>query len=368
MTSPNIEKTTEVTLDGRVAHEVRDWVHTSRLLACRVDPTGRFVFAGSTDRTVQRWEIASGNNTTLVGHDNWVRTLGCSPDGATLYSGGYDGRLIFWDAAAAKPQPTRTIEAHKGWLRALAVSSDGQWIATGGNDRMVKIWSSQDGHLVREFTPTNIIDYEVYRTKQIAEGHFVREFAEHPQFIFSLAFHPSSHELVSGDLLGNIHHWNVETGQLVRKFDARELHFDIGDWSHNGGILGLFFSVDHKIFSATGLHKQTNALANGQEGVGVVFDWESGKKLRKQERLKNSEGSTMWRGVYHSSGQFIGGLSNDIGFWMPGEEDLYYALKTKSPIFDMDLHPNQIDLFTAHFDGHLRTLRLQPKPTSPAAS
>jgi len=345
MTANNTETTTVAPLDGRLARIAREFVHTPWPLCCRVDPTGRYVFVGGTDNTIQRWELATGTKTVFAGHSNWVSTLGFSPDGAILYSAGYDGRLISWDATANEPKPVRVIEAHRGdqahlgWVRTLAVSPNGKQVATGGNDRMVRLWSTEDGSLVREF-------------------------AGHPLFVFSVIFHPETHDLVTGDLKGNIHHWDAKTGALVRKFELAqyELYFDIGDWSHYGGILSLAFSPDLKHLLASGLHKVTNPLTGNQEGVVYRFDWESGAKLGKQESVKQQRNAIMWRALFHASGQLIGTLNPFVGFWHGTENDLYHAFETPSPIQDMDLHPNQNDLFTAHFDGHVRQIRLDGSP------
>lgn len=342
MTATDAAQSPVAPLDGRLAHVSQEFVHAPWPLCCRVDPTGRYVFVGGTDHTIQRWEIATGAKTLFTGHANWVRTLGFSPDGATLYSGGYDGRVLFWDAAAAEPKPLREIVAHQGdhphlgWVRTLAVSPDGKWIATGGNDNMLRLWSAEDGSLVREFSG-------------------------HPLYVLSVMFHPETHDLVSGDLKQNIHHWDAKTGALVRKFELEQyaLYFDIGDWSHYGGILSLALSPDRKHLVASGLHKATNALTGSQEAVAHWFEWESGTRVRKQESLKEQRSAIMWRALFHASGQLIGSLDPFVGFWKEGEDDLYHALETPSPIQDMDLHPNQVDLFAAHFDGHVRHIRLQ---------
>ena len=341
MTATSESQSTVAKLDGRLAHVTKEFVHAPWPLVCRVDPAGRYVFVGGTDHTIQRWEIATGTKTLFSGHTNWVRTLGFSPDGATLYSGGYDGRVISWDAAAADPKPGRVIEAHKGdqahlgWVRSLAVSSDGKWLATGGNDHMVRLWSAADGKLVREFSG-------------------------HPHFVFSVIFHPETHDLVSGDLKANIHHWDTKTGALVRKLELKQydMYFDIGDWSHYGGILGLAFSPDRKILVASGLQKPTNALTGSQQGVAHSFDWESGAKARKHETVKEPREAIMWRALFHASGQLIGSLDPCVGFWQAEQEDVYHSLETPSRIHDMDLHPNQVDLFTVHLDGHVRQIRL----------
>ncbi|MBM4005809.1 MAG: WD40 repeat domain-containing protein [Planctomycetes bacterium] len=333
----NAETTVAPVFDPKTARQIHDWEHNARLLCCRVDPMGRFVVAGGIDYTIQRWEIATGTKTALTGHDNWIRTLGFSPDGATLYSGGYDGQLISWETGAAAPQPVRRIQAHQGWLRGLAVSGDGQLLATCGNDRLVKVWNATDGQLIRELPGHSSIPYCL---------HFV----------------PGSQELVSGDITGNIHHWRSDAGQLVRKFDASEIHNLIGDLAPFGGIINLAFSPDLKRLTATGLHKTSNAPAGARRAVALSFNWDSGEKLPKQESIKKELDATMWRALYHPTGIMLGVVQKEIGFWNPGEEDVFHLLETPSDIFDFDLHPNQADLYTAHFDGHVRCHQMVAKP------
>lgn len=171
---------------------------------------------------------------------------------------------------------------------------------------------------------------------------------------------PGSQELVSGDITGNIHHWRSDDGQLVRKFDASEIHNLIADLAPFGGIINLAFSADLKRLTATGLHKTSNAPAGNRRAVALSFNRASGEKLPKQESIKKELDATMWRAIYHSGGTMIDVVEKEIGFWNPGEDDVFHLLETPSDIFDCDLHPNQLDLYTAHFDGHVRSMRLSP--------
>lgn len=318
--------------DPRAAHLVHDWPHTGRLLCCRFDPTGRFACAGSIDHTVQRWELASGTRTSLAAHTNWVSAIGFSPDGATLYSGSYDGRLLAWETAAATPQPLRAIDAHAGWLRALAVSPDGEWLATSGNDRLVKLWSA-------------------------ATGQQVGELAGHTQHVFCVQFVPGTRELVSGDILGNIHHWNATEGKLLRQFDVRDTSFLIGDKAPFGGVLHLAFNRDASRLTATGHFKVSNAPAGNRRACATTIDWQTGERVLRQESVKEARDATLWRAVHHPSGPLLGIVAKELGFWEPGAVDLFHLLKTPSEMFDFDVHPNGVDLITAHHDGHLRVYR-----------
>ena len=203
--------------------------------------------------TVQRWEVASGTNVSLAGHSSWVRALGFSPTDKRLYSGGYEGCLAWWPATVDKPEPTRAIEAHTGWLRCLAVSPDGQLIATGGNDNLVKLWNAADGTL------TNTLS-----------GHAAN--------VFSVQFHPAGQWLLSGDLLGQVHQWELSTAKLLRTFDAKELHtYEKGQAVNYGGVRSMAISPDGKSLACSGLHKATNPLGAVQDPLIMEFDWDSAK-------------------------------------------------------------------------------------------
>ncbi|MFM8271636.1 MAG: WD40 repeat domain-containing protein [Gemmata sp.] len=328
-----IQTARPIVLEPQAAKPTSDWAHTANLLCCRIDPTGRFVFAGAIDHTIQRWELATGKKTPLVGHRNWVRMLGFSPDGEALYSVSFDGRLLTWDTTAEAPAPVKEIGAHQGWVRGVAVSHDGHRVATCGNDKLVKVWSARDGKLIREH-------------------------AGHPAVVYCVQFVPGSDDLVSGDIVGNICHWKAEDARMSRAFDLKEIHSNIGKLAPFGGIISLAFSGDGKTLTASGLHKVSNAPGGNRRPVAVSIDWATGEKRPKYESLKKEVDGTMWRVLHHPAGALIGVFEKQIGFWTPGAPDATHLAATPSDIFDCDLHPNQLDLYTAHFDGHLRGMRI----------
>ncbi|MDX1944532.1 MAG: hypothetical protein SFU86_03925, partial [Pirellulaceae bacterium] len=151
---PDEEKKPEasaVKADPAAVHLGPNWKHPRPLAACRFDPSGKYIFTGAEENVVTRWDIATGTASSLAGHDSWVRALAFSPSGDTVYSGGYDGRILWWPAAADKPEPTRKLDpAHNGWVRALAVSPDGTRLASCGNDKLVKLWDTAEGKLIAE--------------------------------------------------------------------------------------------------------------------------------------------------------------------------------------------------------------------------
>lgn len=328
-------------IDPAQAHEVQKVEYGSPFLGCRFDPSGRFVFAGAEDNSILRWDTTAAENakSPLAAHDSWVNSFAFSGDGATLISGGYDGRLIWWPIAGEKPQPIRTIEAHNGWVRCLATSPDGKLLLSGGNDRLAKLWN-------------------------LADGTLIREFSGHDSHVYSVAFHPSGQFALSGDLRGHVHQWHVATGALVRSFDAKTL------WSYNGGqgvdfggVRAMALSADGKFLACGGLFNASNPLGAVHDPIVLLFEWES-QKLVQQHIAEGLKGA-IWRLVFHPDGWLIGANGGTSGghllFWKPEQNKEFHRYGLPNTIRDFDLHPDGARIVTSHHDRHLRVTRLTAK-------
>ena len=330
-------------LDIKATHAYREWKHDAPLLGCRYDPTAKYVFAASFDHKIYRWDLAKDTQTAFAGHDSWLRGIGFSLDGKAMYSAGYDGRICFWETEAVtttdKPvAPVKTIDAHHGWIRWLAVHPDGDTIATAGNDLEVKLWSASDGAL-----------------KQTLAGH--------EKQVWSLLFHPDGETLLSGDLKGVVNQWELATGKLQRSFDAKALYtYHKGQQVDYGGVRCMRLSPDGKELACGGLHKATNPFAGVQEPLVLVFDWESGKQLRTHEATGIPRG-IVWRLWYEADGTLVSGVGGQEGylvFWKADKND-FHKLKMRSPVLDLDHHPQKPEVSTAHYDGQLKISKLTTK-------
>jgi WD40 repeat protein len=314
-----------------------EWKYSSPLIACRFDPTGKYLLTAAQDQQLQRWDLESGAVESFAGHESWVRAIGFSPDGTTLYTAGYDGQLITWDLTAQPPRIARRIAAHDGWIRWLSVSSHGQLVATGGNDRAVRIWQSNDGTELHELNG-------------------------HEAHVYSVMFLPGDNELLSGDLLGKVHQWNLTSGQVVRSFDASDLHsYNEGQGAHYGGVRSMSLSPDGRQLACSGLHKATNPFGAVQEPLTVVFSWETAEKLGMLVGDNVPQG-IVWRAMYHPSGTLIGASGGGSGglliFWhAPGEKPVH-QFKLPSTALDMDLHVDGRRVATVHHDQQVRISEL----------
>jgi WD40 repeat protein len=275
------------------------------------------------------------------GHDSWVQSIGFSKDGTQIVSGGCDGKLTWWDSAADAPKPLRSIEAHKGWIRSIDVSPDGALLATGGNDNMVRLWN-------------------------IADGKLVREIPGHERHVYSVAFHPQGQFLLSGDLMGKIKQWEVASGKEVRAFDAAALHtYEGGQQVDFGGVRAMAISPDGKWLAAGGLYKATNPLGNVHEPLVLLFNWES-QKLEKQQIAEGITNGSLWRLRWLGDGSLMGVSGGNSGghliFWKTDAEKDFHRFVLPALARDMDLHPDGLQVVTAHADKNVRITRLAAKP------
>ena len=329
--------------DPKQAYVVSQWPHDRPLNACRFDPAGRFVFCGSEDAVVERFNLADGARTVLSGgHVTWVQAIALTKDGAQAISGGCDGKITWWDSAAETPTPIRSIEAHQGWIRSLDTSPDGTLLASGGNDNQVRLWNIADGTLVRELTG-------------------------HPRHVYSVAFHPQGQFVLSGDLMGVLKQWEVATGKEARTFDAKPLHtYEGGQQVDFGGIRAMAVSPDGKRLAASGLHKATNPLGAVNEPLVLLFDWES-QKLERQQIAEGITGGVVWSLNWLGDGSLMG-LSGGVSggfllFWKPDADKDFHRFALPNLARDMDLHPDGLQVATAHYDRHVRISRLAAKAT-----
>lgn len=57
---------------------------------------GTMLATAGVDRTVQLWDVRSGNRLRALPHDDELMAVAFSPDGTLLAAGGYDDTIALW--------------------------------------------------------------------------------------------------------------------------------------------------------------------------------------------------------------------------------------------------------------------------------
>jgi WD40 repeat protein len=328
-------------IDPVQTHQVLEQKHSRPLVACKWDPLSRYVFWGAEDNLVHRFDLNTKAITPFTRHDSWVRALGCSPDGATLYTGGYDGRLIWWPAAAEKPEPVRVVDAHQGWLRALAVSPDGSKIATCGNDNLVKLWNAADGALIAALP-----------------GH-----ASH---VYNVAWRPDGSSLASCDLKGVVKEWDLTANAAKRDVAtaAALWKYDPTFRADIGGARSIAFRGDGNQLAVGGITNVSNAFAGIGHPAAALLEWADGKQTFLLEPTEKGNG-VCWGLAHHPGGFWIGLASGGGGsflyFFKGDAANEYHKFKLPTNSRDLSLSPDGARVAVAQADGHLRIYALHAK-------
>lgn len=319
---------------------IQTFKYTRPIQSCRIDPSGDFVFGGSQDNSIQRWDLVLSSQVPMASHKSWVADLDFQPGTSLLVSSAYEGKLQWWDTALTTPTAGRNVAAHKGQVRSISFSRDGQYLATGGNDKIVRIWRTADGALLKELTG-------------------------HGSHVYNVAFHPNGKHLLTGELLGVIKQWEVETWQHVRDLDAKPLHkYDEGFRADCGGIRTLAFSADGRYMAAGGIGEVTNAFAGIGKPTVLVYDWITGQRIH----LLNPKGAfqgSVWALEFHPSGEFLigagGGGGGGMWFWNFEAGTALLDFPLPSPAYDMSFHPDGLRLALACYDSTVKIYDLGPK-------
>ncbi|MDB5340167.1 MAG: hypothetical protein JWN70_5786 [Planctomycetaceae bacterium] len=319
---------------------IQTLTHTRPFQSCRIDPTGDFVFGGCQDNSIQRWDLVLGTKVPMVGHKSWIADFDFQPGSNMLISAAYEGRVHWWNDALTVPTSIRNVAAHKGQVRALSFSRDGQYIATAGNDKMVRIWRAADGALLKEL-----------------EGH--------TRHVYNVAFHPNGKHLISGDLMGILKQWEVESWQLVRDYDAKLLTgYDPTFKADCGGIRGIDFSPDGRFLAVGGIGEVSNAFAGIGKPMVLIFDWVTGQRIHVLSPKGAFQG-TVWGLQFHPSGSFLlgvgGGGSGGMWFWDVETGTALLDVALPQVAFDLSIHPDGLRIAVASYDNSIKIFDLGPK-------
>jgi len=226
----------------------------------RVPNTMR-VFLASSDFKVYEADLVAAKfePKELYAHESYATSVALAAN--VLVSGGYDGKLIWWDTQAKKQ--IRAVEAHSKWIRKVVGSRDGKLFASVGDDMVCRVWSASDGAKVHEL-----------------RGHAVNTPQHFTSMLYAAAFSADGKHLATGDKIGHVIIWDTTTGQQVAALEAPVMYTwePVARLHSIGGVRSLAFSPDGKMLAVGGMGKVGNIDHLEGKARVEIFEWAEGKK------------------------------------------------------------------------------------------
>jgi WD40 repeat protein len=227
----------------------------------RMPSSGSFLVATSAGKV---FELATSRRLQgvqeLADHGRYVTSVRLA--GTMAVSGGYDGRLIWYDVQERRV--VRTLAAHGRWIRQIAVSPDGSKLASVADDMVCRIWDSANGTLLREL-----------------RGHRERTPQHFVSMLYACAFSVDGTRLATGDRVGHVVVWDVESGRDLAAIEAPTLYTwdGVQRIRSMGGVRALAFSPDGNHLAVGGVGQINNVDSLAGPSRVEVFDWQRGGRV-----------------------------------------------------------------------------------------
>ena len=114
--------------------------HTDMVAPGLFSADGRLLFTGSADAMLRIWDVESRELRTTVSTPRAVQCLALLPDGRSVLSAHYGGRVSRWDTESGRFLAEYEGPAHTVTVFQVSCSPDGSLVATACTDGAIRLW------------------------------------------------------------------------------------------------------------------------------------------------------------------------------------------------------------------------------------
>jgi cytochrome c len=200
--------------------------HSGPIVGLAVSPDGSLLASASWDRSVRLWPLKGGAPRVLEGNAQNVNGVAFSADGHAVISAGYDASLRIWPLSGGA-EIIRTLPTP---LNTVAVAPDGEIVAAGASGTLfflspkgetlaevdasatpvIAVVVSPDGNLVAAAGIRGSVALIDRKTRKLAHTLVGPGLP-----VWSVAFFPDSHILLTGGADRMIRRWDAVSGEPI---------------------------------------------------------------------------------------------------------------------------------------------------------
>ena len=274
------------------------------------------ILASAGNKTVKLWNPSTGKLIRTFTGQAWAVTF--SPDGQVLATGSQDGTLKLWNVSSGKL--IRTLK-HSEPVIDVVFSPDGQILASGlDQGSNIRLWNWRTGEIIRIPEDPNSfkMGFDNFKSQPIA-------LSPDGQNFFARSSSGSASQL-----------WNVSTGKLIRRFDAKSSINDVA------------ISPDGKIL-ATGI--RDNAIKLWNVSTGQLIHTLTGHAGEVHSVAFSPDGKTL-----ASASQ-----DGTIKLWDVSTGKLTSTFTQTQRVWSVAFSPDGKTLASASQDGTIKIWRVLPQ-------
>lgn len=177
--------------------------------AIAFSPNGE-ILACASENYIQLWKVEDYKLQDIyTGHTSEIRYLVYSDNGKTLISGSTDTTIRVWDTATG--EVLSTLVGLSDSTSEVAISANGMTIASSSFSDIGKI-----------------------RMYNLETGEYDKTITTNNTNIYELLFLPDSSRIAAGDRNGDIHIWDMNSGEFLKKLSGKIGYITSLDSSENG--------------------------------------------------------------------------------------------------------------------------------------